>query len=57
MKFNVHYNYWTKNSSYPTRCSRFVELPRWSMTEAKNQLKAAHGNQLVKVEIFDHKAM
>ena len=55
MKFNVKCEYYTKNYSYPVRTTYFVELPKWNMTEARNQIKCKLGNLVTKVVITEHK--
>ena len=55
MTFTVQYEYFTKNCNVPIRCSRFIDLPKWNMTEAKNKLQSVHGSNVVKIRIIGHK--
>ena len=55
MIFRVQYEYLVKNSKVPVLASRAVDLPKWNMTEAKNQLLSIHGSNVVKLRIIGHK--
>ena len=55
MRFSIKCEYYTKTSSFPIRTTYFVELPKWNMTEARNQLKSKLPSIVTKVVIIEHK--
>ena len=57
MQFSVKCEYYTKQFSSPMRATYFVTLPKWNMTEAKNQIKSRLPAFVTKVVIIEHKEM
>jgi len=55
MRFSVKCEYYTKQFTYPVKTTYFVDLPKWNMTEAKNQIKSRLPNIVTKVVITEHK--